>query len=125
MPVPVPLSGVTRFMSSGWPQDQQDLRWPRVPGEDDAWPPGGDVHGEEPGQYGEEPVPYGAVRGSGDQWGADPGAEVPGAGDPGAADPWSAGNPWSAGRGSGDAWDGAQAAGGHWGGPGDAGGHQD
>jgi hypothetical protein len=71
-------------MSSGWPQDQQDLRWPRVPGEDDAWPPDGDVRGE-------EPESYGAVQGSGDQWAADP----------------VAGPQRIAGQGVGDAWDSA------------------
>src|ERR1700685_4363148 len=91
MPVPVPVSGVTRFMTSGWAPDQQDLRWPPVPGEDawppgpadGAWPPGGDVRGDEPGSY--EPGSYESARGSGDQWAADPGTY------PGAGDPWNAG----------------------------------
>jgi hypothetical protein len=89
-------------MSSGWPQDQQQLRWPRAP-HDDAWPPAGDAGGDEPG-------PYAAGREAADPWAAGQGF----------GDPWSTGNgvpaswdaaPVDAGPGGGAAWDGGRAAG--------------
>src|SRR6266498_2281379 len=68
----VPMSGVTRFMSSGWRQDQQDLRWPDAP-RDDAWPPRGDAGDGAPGSYGpgrDSPDPWAAGQGFGDPWSA-------------------------------------------------------
>ncbi len=86
-------------MSSGWPQDQQELRWPRAP-HDDAWPPPGDVARDEPG-------PYAAGRE--------------------AADPWAAGqgfgDPWSAGNGVPASWDAGPADAGPGGGAARGGGH--
>ena len=83
-------------MSSGWPQDQPDLRWPPVPVQDawppdaDTWPPDADLRGEE-----QEPEPDGAVPGSGDQSATDPGI----------------GQLWDAGQGTSDAAHGARDAG--------------
>jgi hypothetical protein len=61
-------------MSSRWPQDQQELGWPRAP-QDDAWPPAGDAGngGPDPAGAGGGSVdPWSAGEGFGDPWGGGP-----------------------------------------------------
>jgi hypothetical protein len=71
-------------MSSGWPRDQQELRWPPGPNED-AWPPADEPGDEDPGSHGdgrESADPWAAGRDFADPWGAAPGSFDTSAGGP-------------------------------------------